>query len=154
MAPYTRNNDVLPEILHRIFGYFTTNKLLSLSINLFAKGLRAFKARLKFQLLDFGINKDSLERLWRLSKYPGAADAVKPLVTDTVGVQRRGLEDFLKFQWERHLKDYRRRCPMPKCVTMDDVHKAVGVKNWRSCRTCASLAPRQQFNHFIRYGSE
>lgn len=40
---------------------------------------------------------------------------------------------------------------MPKCVMMDDAHKAVGVKNWRNCSTCAGLSPRQQLNGFTRF---
>jgi hypothetical protein len=146
--------DVPPEILHPIFENSSNNELLSLPTNLLTKGLRASTAEARFQYLHFGTNKDIVERLWRLSKYPGDDDVVKTLVTHTVRVQKRGLDDFLKLQWERHLKDYRRRCQMPKCVTMDDVHKAVGVKNWRFCRTCAGLPPRQQLNHFIRYESE
>jgi len=153
MAPNPRIYDVLLEILDLIFKDLSHGELLSLPVNLLTRGLRALTAEARFQHLHFYINTDSLARLWRLSKYPGTADIVKTSV-NTVRMQKRGLDDFLKLQWERHLKDYHRKCPMPKCVTMDDVHKAVGVKNWRFCRTCAGLPPRQQLNHFIRSESE
>jgi len=147
MAPCPQIYDVPAD---PIFRDLSNDELLSLPTNLLTKGLPASTAEARFQP---GTNRDSPEPLRRLPKDPGAADIVKTPV-NTVRVQKRGLDDFLKLQWERHLKDYRRRCPMPKCVTMDDVHKAVGVKNWRFCRSCAGLPPRQQLNHFIRSESE
>lgn len=143
--------DLPPKILGTIFRDLSNDELLSLPTNLLTKGLQASTARARFQYLHFGTNTDSLERLWRLSRYPSAADVVRTLVIHTIRVQECGLGYFLKLQWERHLEDYRWRRPMPKCVTMDDAHKAVGVKNWRSCSTCAGLSPRQQLNGFTRF---
>lgn len=151
MASYSHIYDVPPEILDMIFRDLSNDELLSLPVNLLTKGLRASTARARFQHLHFGTNKDSLERLWRLSRSPGAADVVRTLVVHTVRVQKGGLDDFLKLQWERHLGDYWGRCPIPKCVTMDDAHNAVGVKNWRSCRTCDGLNPREHLNRFTRF---
>jgi len=151
MAPNPRIYNMPPEILDLIFKELSNDELLSFPTDLVAKGLRASTAEARFQYLHFGINKDSLERLWRLSKYPGAAGVVKALVIHTLRTQELDLDDFLKLQWERHLKDYRKRCPLPNCVTINDVHEAVGVKNWRSCKTCAGLTPRQQLNRFTRF---
>ena len=147
MDSHSRISDVVPEILDPIFKDVCNNDLSSFPTNLSNKDLPASTPDANFHP---GTNEDSLKPLWQLSKYPSAVDIAETQV-HTVRVQNGGLDEFLKLQWERHLKEYCRKCPMPKCVTMDDVHKAVGVKNWRSCRTCAEISPREQFNRFTRF---
>ncbi len=153
MAPYPRIYDVPPEILDLIFRDLSNDELLSLPANLLIKGLRASTAEVRFQYLHFGTNKDSLERLWRLSKYSGVTEIVKTLVIHTFRAEEFGLDEFLEQQWRRHLEDYYRRGLIPDCVTIDDAHEAVGVKSWRSCRTCAGLPPCHYLNRcrsFVR----
>lgn len=91
----------------------------------------------RFGTLD--VNKAGIERLYNLSQYLGLYE-IKPDVYLSDGLfEDLRTESLFECQWRKHLGVYRINSPMPRCVTIDDAHKAVGATPCQICRSCHGL---------------
>ena len=134
-------NDLPPEILSSVFSYLSNDELLNLSLDLLLKGLFSSAAKIRFQSYYFSINRDSLSRLYRLSKCNVAACSINTLIINVDKFVPFHTNQIHQINWQRHLRDHAMIRLPPACVTMKDTHEAVGVKSWRECKTCNGESP-------------
>ena len=150
MASTLSIGDMPSEILGSIFEHLSNDDLVKLPSNLVTKGLSSSAAKSRFQPHEVWLNKDSMGSLCRLSRHPFLVNIIEKLVVHTERPAELTTNDFLELQWRKHLSDYGQEGKIPPCVTMGDVHKAVGIKNWRDCKTCGGLSPQEQQSRLIR----